>query len=409
VAGRAGPTAGAEKIQTFDPHTVHLGWVGRHWQVLAGDTLLKDFGPRESDARQAVRVIQELHLNQHGTVGGPNPVMEYWLADGHAPSSPAGGLRALPLVPQGLRVEQKDGQWCLRDSQRVLFNFGTNADDARQALTVMRKYGFSQVGLVGQGAPSMYLFLARPDSANTPQPLPGAHSTASSSRRLNVPHFSRQARPPEMPTQQAGAIAPADLAKLASAFPTLLTQPTPGVRPDRPAAPLWREKLTFSGRSHLPAGMVPTAERIPFDWRQAQVRLDNADWRLTAGTQELANFGSDEQAARRALTALRHYRFTEEWRVGAPTPSFTYFLANGQAPRGVMLGVNAVTFRPEALKVRQVEGKYALYSGEQVLARFGARPDEAERLLEVIKRNQFDRLCNLGDGTHGMTFLVRSH
>jgi hypothetical protein len=368
---------------------VRLGWVGRHWQLLAGEQVLKDFGLREADARQALRLIQELHLNQYGSVGGPNPVMEYWLADGHAPRGPAAGLRPLPLVPQGLRVEQMNGQWCLRDTQRVLFNFGSNADYARQALEVLRKYGFSQVGMLGQGVPSMYLFLANADAGNNPQlPLPGAHATATSSRQISVPHFSRQARPPEMAPQQPGKMSPADLANLAPAAPALQTRPRTGARPERATAALWREQPTLQGRSHLPPGVVPTAERIPFDWRQAQVRLDNAEWRLTAGTMELANFAGDEQAARRALTALRHYRFTEEWRVGAPTPYLTYFLANGQAPRGVMLGVQAQPFRPEALKVQQVGGRYALCSGEQVLARFGEKPDEAQRVLEVIKRTR---------------------
>jgi hypothetical protein len=41
---------------------------------------------------------------------------------------------------------------------------------------------------------------------------------------------------------------------------------------------------------------------------------------------------------------------------------------------------------------------------------FGERPNEARALLEVIKRNRFDRLCHIGsDGAgQGMTFLVRS-
>jgi hypothetical protein len=120
---------------------------------------------------------------------------------------------------------------------------------------------------------------------------------------------------------------------------------------------------------------------VPFDWRQVQLRLENADWKLLAGSVVLANFGGDEQDARLALSAVRHYRFAEQWRVGGDAAPFTYFLANGQAPRGVPLGLPAQSFQPEQLAVQQVGPRYALTAGTQVLARFGDRPDEARQLV----------------------------
>ena len=46
----------------------------------------------------------------------------------------------------------------LRDDRRTLFTFGQNQADARQTLAVVQKYGFTQVGTVGAGAPSMMVF-----------------------------------------------------------------------------------------------------------------------------------------------------------------------------------------------------------------------------------------------------------
>jgi hypothetical protein len=398
-----------ENLRTFDPQAVSLTWSNRHWQIVAGESVLKDFGPRETEARQALRLIRELHLNQYGSVGAQAPVMEYWLADGGAPHAPLSGVRTLALVPSALRVEQVNGQWCLRDSQRVLFNFGARADEARLALAIMRKYGFAQVGVVGQGAPLMQVFLGAATAGNdSAQPASIAFNT--SPARQTAARFSRQSRPPEF-TQKPGAQPTppaADLAALSPAVPKL--QPPPGPPADKRPAQPWREDPGFINRHAAPAKVSAGAERVAFDWSRVELRQDNGEWKLAAGQTILARFGGDEYEGRRALTVLRHYRFSEQWRVGSEAEHFSYFLANGQAPRGLTLGLSGISFHPETVTVKQVGDRYCLCSPEQVLVRLGTRADEARGLLDVVKRNRFDRLCRLGaDGDKGMTFLVRSH
>src|SRR5947208_2827391 len=100
------PAAPQERLETFDPRALRLAWNNRRWQLVSKDHVIKDFGFREAEARQALRVIQELGLNQHGTVGSPYPVMEYWLRDGQAPQGQVRvGVRAMALEPTALRVE----------------------------------------------------------------------------------------------------------------------------------------------------------------------------------------------------------------------------------------------------------------------------------------------------------------
>src|SRR5439155_21020781 len=81
-----------------------------------------------------------------------------------------------------LRVERAQGFWVVREPVRVLFNFGSSKTDANQALAVLRRYGFNQVGLVGQAVPSMLVFATRPQTdaqhlspARTPGALRPAH------------------------------------------------------------------------------------------------------------------------------------------------------------------------------------------------------------------------------------------
>jgi hypothetical protein len=404
-----GAPAPPERLDTFDPQGLQLSWASRRWQLLLpGGQVLKDFGTREQEAREALRLIQELHLNQHAVLGSPG-VMEYWLSDGHAPEGLPAGARVLPLVSAGLRVEQDHGQWVLRDPQRVLFNFGAQADEARHALELIRRHDFSRVAVVGQGVPTMMVFLAG-------QGGPGAHAAGlgtQADRHRHVSHFSRQSRPPQMPAGKANPPVPPDL--VAPAVPGLASGPPP------PRG--WRTQPHF-GPAAAPA---PSASgpppRVAFDWRQVELRQDNGDWQLRAGSLVLAHFGADQHDARLALMAVRHYRFTEQWRVPAEGAPFTYYLAYGQAPRGMMMGLAGQAFVPEALAVRQDNGHWAVAAGDKVVVSLGPKEEEARALLEVIKRNRFDRLCRLGGPSplealappearrgepEGMTLLIRS-
>ena len=45
-------------------------------------------------------------------------------------------------------------------------------------------------------------------------------------------------------------------------------------------------------------------ERLAFDWRQVQARRQNNDWVLASGSFILANFGTNETEARKALVDL---------------------------------------------------------------------------------------------------------
>src|SRR5260370_1058653 len=115
---------------------------------------------RRPDLRRALRAVQGLRLTQHGPVGpSQQPALEYWLSDGRAPEGFVPGLRPLAIDLPTLHAEQTQGQWCLRDRHRVLFNFGLKGDDARQAEAVIRKYGFTQVASIGPAAPALVVFL----------------------------------------------------------------------------------------------------------------------------------------------------------------------------------------------------------------------------------------------------------
>jgi hypothetical protein len=186
------------------------------------------------------------------------------------------------------------------------------------------------------------------------------------------------------------------------------TKPGPVMNlPVVPAVPALRSNAAYGVQTR--PGLDDLAERVPFDWRQAQVRQEGKDWKLAVGGHVLADFGTDEHAARVGLSAVQYYRFTEQCLVGGDGGRFSYYLINGQPPRGTLFGVDAHPFQAERLETRQVEGKWAVCEGDQPLVQLGGKQEEAQHVLEAIRRNQFDRLCRLGTaGDKGMTFLVRT-
>jgi hypothetical protein len=370
----------SEKLTTFENESLDVRCIDGRWELVAGQEKLKDLGQRKDQAREALQILRELRVNQHGTIGTPEPVLEYWLVDGRAPRTLGNRLRFMPLDPDRLRVDQVHGQWCIRDDRTPLFRFGQHQDDARKALDVIRRYGFTQIGHVGYPTPILLYFAAGPKN-----PGPGGS--------LNSPLSGTKAVQNGMGTPLRSSM--------------LSQTGTP------PPASLLPVGLQNSGqppavRSVLP-GVEVLSERVPFDWRQVQLTQTNQEWKLGFGGCTLANFGKDELSARQALAVVQYYHFSEHC-LTSGTSSFSYFLCNGQAPRGLPPGVRGEPFRPESLSVQQRAAEYVLCENNRVLLHFGDREIEARQVLQAIKEHKFNHLCRIGSGDPApLMFFARAN
>src|SRR5438105_7674149 len=63
------PVQPTENLTTFDGARAELVWRDWTWKLMVDGVLIKDFGRREIEARQALRLVRTLGLTQHGTVG----------------------------------------------------------------------------------------------------------------------------------------------------------------------------------------------------------------------------------------------------------------------------------------------------------------------------------------------------
>ncbi|HEX4590650.1 MAG TPA: hypothetical protein VH120_12010, partial [Gemmataceae bacterium] len=300
------PLAGPQR---FEPSSLRLKSEGGRWQLWAGNLMLKDFGPADREANEALQIFRDLRVNSHGSVGG---VFEYWLTDGLAPSALTRHKLVIPFDPRTLRVEQVSDQWVLRDGRTILYSFGHSQSDALQALAICKQYQFDQLGYVGHPTPALKYLMKDP---NDRKPLAGIPSL----------------------TPVSAAMMPAEIA-----HPRLV----------------------------LP-GVGDVGERVPFDGRRLDLRREGGEWVMYSSRTPVAHFGLSEREARTTLETLEQFRVTELCRIGEN--GFGFFLANGRAPSGTTIGTSARALRTEALTVRQVGGRWAVCEGTHVLFDFGER------------------------------------
>jgi hypothetical protein len=341
------------------------------WQIWAGQKVLRDFGDREADARDALRVYRDLRPTEWVVIGSPKPVVEYALVNGRPPAAPgvtvaedprnptngaAGGLTGGPAVTgdgaklvvpidlKTVRVEAVRGVWCLRDDHSIHFNFGTVKADAEQALAVVQRYGFNRIGVVGAPTtPAMtYFFVGQDD----PQ-------------KLDRGPFAKAAL--------QGQIDGLDRVGI----------PVPGV------------------------GFV--GEMVRIDPRKLEVRKDGTEWVVVSGKEVIGRYGPGEWAARDAARTLSDARFTEFCKVGSS--GLTFFLVDGKAPRRVPFNAQGRRFDATALKVKQVGERWAVTENGRHLFDC-ASAEEGETLVRVVKHFGFDQLCHLGPSPKlGVSFL----
>lgn len=351
TAGDATVTTPAkEKLLPIDVVTVNARYAGESWQLVAGLTVVADFGKRQADADEAKRVLRELRPTEWATIGSPRPVVGYGLFNGkprlHSPRPKV--TAAIDL--KSVRAEQVRGAWVLKDDAALHLNFGSRKEDAEQAAAVVRKYGFNHVGHVGYPVPSFSYLYAAP------------------------------AAPPDKSPRSGSQAAVAVLGQAAAE--------------------------AALGRTGIPiAGVGFAGEMVKFDPRKVEVRRDKGVYVLASGLDELGRFGANEWAARDALKLVQDYRFTEHCQLG----EMGFFLVNGVAPTRVPFNVQGRRFDPKAVKVRAAEGGYGVYDDTGRLLFRAPTLDEAEPMAKALQSYGFDTVCQLGlSPTSSLRFLAKT-
>jgi hypothetical protein len=149
----------------------------------------------------------------------------------------------------------------------------------------------------------------------------------------------------------------------------------------------------------MPVPMPPPALRedcLPFNPATTTVKNLNGRWSIIDGNHLLFNFGDKRLEALQALKIIKYYRMNSSCFVGRPDPSFRYLLVDGKAPQGSMPGEDCVSFNPNTVEVRFIDGRWKIVDGSHWVFDFDNKEGEARTALAIIKKYGFTRSCFIG-------------
>jgi hypothetical protein len=139
---------------SFNPNNISIQPFGNtgQFRIMDGNMAMILF-PNRAEAQQAFNIIKHYNLNRQCFVGRPNPPFEYMLRGNNSPSGAFQGEDCISFNPSTLQVRREGNIWLIVSSTSRMFSFNKE-QDARIALEIMRKYGFTRSCFVGRPGPS---------------------------------------------------------------------------------------------------------------------------------------------------------------------------------------------------------------------------------------------------------------
>jgi hypothetical protein len=149
---------GAAECAVFDPKTLSVQSLNGSWKIVDEKHWLFDFGRNPAAARRAAEVMRHYRMDRICRVGRRDPIMSYLLSKGGTPTGALAGEDCIAFDPRRAAVSKVQGRWKIVSGKAWIFDFGDQPEDARRALAVIRRYGFTHVCWVGRPAADFLYF-----------------------------------------------------------------------------------------------------------------------------------------------------------------------------------------------------------------------------------------------------------
>ncbi|MCG8342646.1 MAG: hypothetical protein MI684_07400 [Chlorobiales bacterium] len=146
---------------------------------------------------------------------------------------------------------------------------------------------------------------------------------------------------------------------------------------------------------------------VSFNPKTTTVKHINGRWKIVDGSHWMFDFGNKKNEAYRALKIIKHYGMNRSCFVGRPDPSFQYMLTPGGAPKGGIPGEDCVSFNPNTIEVKNINGRWKIVDGNHWMFDFGNKKAEAEKAFAIIKKYGFTRSCFVGRPDPSFHYLRR--
>ena len=144
---------------------------------------------------------------------------------------------------------------------------------------------------------------------------------------------------------------------------------------------------------------------IGFEPLKARVGEFDGRWKVVEGNMWMLDFGNAKSEAEQALQIIQFYKFDEQCFVGRPDASMEYWKVKGGAPSGAMSGEDCVSFNPDNIEVKQIDGSWKIVEGSHWILDFGGNQSEARKSLKIIQCNKFTNICFVGRPDASMTYF----
>jgi len=138
---------------------------------------------------------------------------------------------------------------------------------------------------------------------------------------------------------------------------------------------------------------------IGLDYQNAEVKKINGRWKIVIGNVWYKDFNDKESEARLGLQIIKFYKMDSQCFIGRPDPSMEYYKSKGNAPRaqsGQVPGEDCVTFDPNAIELKKIQGNWKIVQGNHWLMDFDDKELEARKALAIIKKYKFTHYCFVG-------------
>lgn len=147
----------AEDCVNFNPATTTAQFVGGEWKVVDGAHWMFSFGANVAEARRALQIIKTYKMNESCFVGRPNPSFQYLLSSNGPPRGILlQGEDCISFNPALVKIVYIPAShtWKMVQGNMWMEDFGTNRQEAHEALAIVKKYQFNKQCFVGRPGPS---------------------------------------------------------------------------------------------------------------------------------------------------------------------------------------------------------------------------------------------------------------
>jgi Astacin (Peptidase family M12A) len=145
-----------EDCLAMNPNALEVKRVNNRWKVVSGNTWWYDTDQSKSEADMILKIIKQYQTNKLCFVGRPGAPMHYITKNNLSPVGAVAGEDCISFNPSLLAVKKVGANWTVvENNNHLMFAFGSKELDARKALCVIKKYGFTKACYVGRPGPSM--------------------------------------------------------------------------------------------------------------------------------------------------------------------------------------------------------------------------------------------------------------